>query len=546
MLKVAFKYIYLLIFILSGLQSSGQLVIPNQVYGTFLNSYYQDKDHQHHTVKPFSYFENKLANDSLTQELQLEGGFFDKWLGNIIFNDDLASYKTEDFEVNLNGYINYHFGNDEAGYNFQAARGVNISGHIQDFFAIQTVVASFDGILYPQYILEHIDYKHIDPDPAQGTASRIVLGQGVGFPNPPNVSERNQLYTTAVMSYMPNKFFRFDGGYGKNFIGDGYRSLFLSDNAANYPFLKLTTSLGKIQFTNIYAQMRHLQQVYIDDTYMKKYAAFHHLSWNITDKINVGFFETVIYSDSLGNRGFELDYLVPYVLLRSLEHSIGSRGGNAMLGINASAEVSNGVTVYGQFLIDEFNTNFLFNNSGWHANKFGGQLGIKSFDVFGVKNLYLQGEFNRVRPFTYSHTRVSQAYESYNQPLAHPLVSNFTEFLAFARYRKGRLYGTVQLMLANQGLDTAGVNYGNDLYKSYRTHTQEFDNRIGQGVNTSTFYTNLSIGYIVNPKNGLVVELTYTYRDFKPEAEGDKLKANTTGWIGLNVKHLLFNHYYDL
>ena len=39
----------------------------------------------------------------------------------------------------------------------------------------------------------------------------------------------------AYLSYTPSKYFNFQFGNGKNFIGDGYRSLFLSDVASPYP-----------------------------------------------------------------------------------------------------------------------------------------------------------------------------------------------------------------------------------------------------------------------------------------------------------------------
>ena len=53
------------------------------------------------------------------------------------------------------------------------------------------------------------------------------------------IFSRNEI----LIAYRPNKIFTFLGGYGKNFFGEGYRSLLLSDNASNYPFLKLETRL---------------------------------------------------------------------------------------------------------------------------------------------------------------------------------------------------------------------------------------------------------------------------------------------------------------
>ena len=49
------------------------------------------------------------------------------------------------------------------------------------------------------------------------------------------------------------------------------------------------------------------------------------------------------------------------------------------------------------------------------------QLGAKYVDAFGINNLDLQLEMNRVRPFTHSHNDSISNYTHYNQPLAHPL-----------------------------------------------------------------------------------------------------------------------------
>ena len=60
------------------------------------------------------------------------------------------------------------------------------------------------------------------------------------------------------VSYRSDKFFSVQFGHGKHFIGDGYRSLFLSDNSFNYPYLMIQTDLGKIQYTNLYAEFKDI------------------------------------------------------------------------------------------------------------------------------------------------------------------------------------------------------------------------------------------------------------------------------------------------
>ena len=56
-------------------------------------------------------------------------------------------------------------------------------------------------------------------------------------------------------------------------------------------------------------------------------------------------------------------------------------------------------------------------------------------DVLRIRHLDLQAEYNSARPFTYSHASLFTNYAHYRQPLAHPLGSNFKEFVFIGRYQ---------------------------------------------------------------------------------------------------------------
>ena len=57
-------------------------------------------------------------------------------------------------------------------------------------------------------------------------------------------------------------------------------------------------------------------------------------------------------------------------------------------------------------------------------------------NVFSLLDgLYSIMEFNSVRPFTYSHMSSKQNYGHKNHSLAHPLESNFKEFLVLAGFQ---------------------------------------------------------------------------------------------------------------
>ena len=78
-------------------------------------------------------------------------------------------------------------------------------------------------------------------------------------------------------------------------------------------------------------------------------------------------------------------------------------------------------------------TSRVFDGTGYWGNKFAFQLGAKYYDAFKVKGLMLQGEFNWVRPYTYSHGEVELNAGHYNQAITHLWGGNFYEVIGIAQ-----------------------------------------------------------------------------------------------------------------
>lgn len=94
-----------------------------------------------------------------------------------------------------------------------------------------------------------------------------------------------------------------------------------------------------------------------------------------------------------------------------------------------------------------------------------------------------QIEYNHCRPFTYAHTNSLQNYGYLNQPLAHPLGSNYKELLSIFRvlYKKHWIISFTGRYL-NYGEDPPGMNYGSDIYKGQFTFSKKYGNTTGQGI----------------------------------------------------------------
>ncbi|MCB9204567.1 MAG: hypothetical protein H6603_06270, partial [Flavobacteriales bacterium] len=293
---------------------------------------------------------------------------------------------------------------------------------------------------------------------------------------------------SGYISYTPTERFNVQAGYDKLFFGNGYRSLFLSDNADQYMFLKLDTKVWRLRYVNVFARFQDMRP----GAYRNKLGTFHYLSLNIAKRFTLGFFESIIWqgADSTGVRGFEFNYINPIIFYRPVEFSVNSPD-NVVLGFDFRYRIGKNNHLYGQLILDEFLLGEVFKGitaggdttvqKGFWGNKQGFQVGIKGWNLFWIKNLYYQFEFNWVRPFTYTHVTIEQNYGHNNQPLAHPYGANFMESVNVLRYRKNNWLFEGKFLYANYGLDTNSVSYGGDIYKSYLLRDGEYGHEMIQG-----------------------------------------------------------------
>ncbi|MDX1350333.1 MAG: hypothetical protein R3279_08800 [Putridiphycobacter sp.] len=311
---------------------------------------------------------------------------------------------------------------------------------------------------------------------------------GTGRPLSGNIFLQGEL----LAAYNANKFFTFIGGIGKNFFGEGYRSLLLSDNAAASPFVKMETTFWTIKYVSL---INMWNDFYNEPTNrskdITKLSASHYLSWNITKAINFSVFESVVWQakDSLTNRYFEPNYMNPFVLYRPVEYAQGSAD-NVLIGTNISFKPTNKITTYAQLILDEFYLVEIRARNKWWANKFGVQTGIKIKDLI-VSNLYGQLEFNMVRPYTFSHKQSPQSYSHANASVTHPLGSNFFELTGILSYQKNQHQLTGLFSYSMFGTDTSDISYGQNIFQSYSNRPGNYNHTIGQGLQHNVFSANL-------------------------------------------------------
>ncbi|MFW5760731.1 MAG: hypothetical protein ACOCXH_07125 [Cyclobacteriaceae bacterium] len=404
---------------------------------------------------------------------------------------DFYHVDEKDFDLHINPVLYLQAGTelDSDITPYLNTRGLRIRGMIGQRLGFFSFLSENQAI-YPSYVRSFVQENRAIP--GQGYYKRFKENGQDYF------SVAGYISFDVVPQYINLQF-----GHDKFFIGNGHRSLILSDASSKYLFLKLNTRIWKFNYTNLFTELRadafgFANSPLARDDFPRKYMTFHHLSLNIGKKLNIGVFESIVFGepDSLGNASYELSYLNPVIFYRAIEHQNGSLD-NAILGADFKWLPFRGLMLYGQWVFDEFLLREIRAGNNWWANKFAYQLGIKKTDLL-IDNLDLQLETNRIRPYTYGHQSIFTNYAHYRQPLAHPMGANLQELTGILRYQPfPRFNFRTQLTIAKYGADTLGSNWGKDVMQSYLDREQDYGNVMFQGVETNLTFVNILASYQV-------------------------------------------------
>ncbi len=524
----------------SKFKSNLRIPLTHLTYQNLPN--YSFATNTHDAVKPFTYanVSQHVNLDSLHTDLLKDKK---TWLGRKFWNENMLDISGANYWFHVDPIVDLQMGKDntQEDYTYNNTRGVKIEGSLINKIGFSSTLLESQG-RFADYFNSYALFKKPISEAYATIPSRDTSNEfkDNAFDYP---------MTTGYLSITPFDFMNIQFGHDKNFIGEGYRSLFLSDVGAPYTFLKINTKFWKIQYTNLWTWLRDVDtETANDEPYKRKYMALHYLSWNATKNLNIGLFESVTWAKT-PERGFDVHYLNPVIFFKALEFSNGSRAGNTTIGLSANYRLFNTIQLYSQFLLDEMTTEFFLKGDGYWANKYGFQFGAKYYNAFKVQNLTLQAEYNQVQPFTYSHSKTELNYAHVNQPLAHLWESNFNEFTAIASYQKNRWFGKTKLIFGTKGFDinsdTDSFSYGGNILRSTSDKNSIFGVKLGQGNKANILIGELQAGYLINPASNLKIFGSVLYRDFSSELPNTIFENKTTTWFNVGLRTDISNWYFD-
>ncbi len=491
-----------------------------------IDKLYRNDSIEHTTWKPV------LLSDSTAQPTS------HTWLRRKFFEEHLLSLQKPDFNLYADIIVD-----EDIGYNTRAinppnastqtykvpemnTRGYEVSGNIGNKVYFETNFYENQG-RFPAYVDSLVRLTQVIPHQAN---YKNAKGDGPGF---------DFNYSTARLVYMPNKHLLFDLGYDHNFIGDGYRSLLLSDWAINYPYFRTALTFGRLQYSVMWSQyITNLNQLagtpYYAFGQSRKWAQTYLLEYAITKKFSAGLFDAVTWAGSniYQNSDINATYASPIIFAHSGKSKSGIDN-NELVGLNLKYHFLPKANVYSQLAVDK---------TGSDAdNRYAVQAGVRFWDFLKVNGWNALLEFNTVRPYTYSSPNFHAAYTHANLPLAHPLGANFKEVIGVTDYTYKNWWFRLEAFAAQQGLDSANgvINYGSSI-RNISTDYPAQSITTGQGVKTNIYYGDLKIAYILNPKTNLRIEAGFTYRREKNSLNTFEDKYATIG-VRMSFRNLIYD-----
>jgi len=480
------------------------------------------------TVKPISENNLQLLNisDTSLNNPERDKKYLTKHKANWIYRklrkEDFIDFKTEGFHFRVNPLFHFEY-KQAQGINqsyYTNTRGIEFKGDMGQKFSFYSSFYE-NQARFVDYISDYV-LKH-----------RVVPGQGAAKILGDNKYDYSR--ANAYISVSPINAVNIQAGHSKHFIGEGYRSLLLSDNSFNYPFLKFSFDFGQFNYMMLWNQYQLFKGAYYNYHY-RKYGAINMLSWSPKVGFEIALFEGISWPGNTADNpnNFTANFFNPIILFRTFQYGLKAEK-NIVLGLNLRKRISKFEQFYAQFVLDEIQ----INDSG--KNKYGFQFGLKSFDLFRGKrnhqNLFVLTEYNQVSPYTYAYSNTLQTYSHYNQPLAHPAGSGLKEYVGIVNYTFSDVFIELKINHLVNSLDTLDSNFGSNIFIA---DDGTGGSKIGQGIKNTTQNIYASFGLIVNPVTNMKI-----YIEIQKHTVNSTINNQNNLFFSFGLKTDLSNYYYD-
>lgn len=303
-------------------------------------------------------------------------------------------------------------------------------------------------------------------------------------------------------------------------------NLGLSNHAPSFTMLRLKSKLGAFRLVSIAGVLRACPDrpdsplcrgmadesaSYVVNRQSRtiekpKYIAAHRLEVALTDWLDLGFHEVVIY----GDRGLEPTYLNPFMFYWAAQSHLGDKD-NVMMGLDVDIHPGGNRRYYLSYVIDDLKKAAIFSDD--FANKFSLQAGLFWVDPPLLRDGDMLVEYVRIEPWIYTHKYPINTFRHFDAPLGHEQAPNSDLIRLVLEKRLGprwtfRMEGRRSRHGENEeGGDGSLRNVGGDIHYGWRPGDERTSKEFLDGLVQRR--TELEARVHWNVAGGLGVELGF-------------------------------------
>lgn len=453
-------------------------------------------------------------NDSTPQYYTVTHILFQKHLIEINARD---AYITISPAANISG--GRDFGDTVSRTLFQNTRGIHVEG---DFFKNFSFSTSFyeNQARFAQYETSYYSSLGERYPSSNGYQTQNAVIPGAGRTKPFKEDAFDFGYAIGCFVYAPWKSVKIAAGNNPQFIGDGHRSLLLSDNSYSAPYFRIDwTPVEKFSMTYFRSRLLNLLRKPATSSaeayYEQKGYSVNYFTFRPNENSSISLFEGTIWNrgDSITSRSANALYYNPVPIISGILLD-GKNEAISLLGINAHYQLGDRHRLYAQVAMNDLD-----------GSKLAYQLGIRGYNYFGLNDFMIQLEYNNVPSGMYETTNPRLNYSHYNLPLAHVKGSGFQEFLLRSNYEYKRVYADLNLSLF--------------LTQDYSSQSHLPIYQTPERTSSTILNSTLEIGYRFNRKMNLSV---FAACRFRSDSDPNVLTATI---LQAGFRTALLNHYND-